>query len=528
MAFRFLALITLFFVSYGVLGYNLYNHQILKRDYYFEKAEARSNFQKELELRRGQIFLTDRESEPTAIAQNRNYPAVFASPKEIEDAAEAAELLAPIVGKDKAKLAAAFENKESQFYPLIDRATEEQVKAVENLELEGVYVNERQYRFYPLNNLVSHVLGFVGVNENAAVPTGLYGIERLKNSELLDEKDVNLTIDVNLQRESEKVLGDLVREFEAVGGTVIVEEPMTGKIFAFASAPDFNPNSYSEYPVKNFLNPGVSGIYEPGSVFKVITMASGIDLGVITPETVYVDKGEITLNGKTIENWDKKAYGEITMTNVLERSVNTGAVFAESQIGHENFLEYIKKFGFGEVTGIDLPDEAIGSLRSLERKDVREIDFATASFGQGPAVTPIQLVNAYAAVANGGVLMRPYVDATDEPEVIRRVISEEAAEQVTKMMESAVDKAEVAAIKGYRIAGKTGTAQVPDFERGGYSDELIHNFVGFAPASDPRFVILIKIDKPKSPLAGITVVPAFRKLTEFVLNYYHIAPDRVE
>ena len=528
MAFRFLALITLFFLSYGVLGYNLYHHQILKRDYYFEKAEARNDFQKELELRRGQIFFTDRNGNSTAVAQNRDYSAVFASPGEIEDAASAAAFLSPIVGKNEEKLAAAFQNKENFFYPLIDKASEEQIKAVEDLGLKGIHVNDRQYRFYPFNNLASHVLGFVGLNESNDVPTGLYGIERLKNGELADEEDANLTIDVNLQGEAEQILGDLVREFEAVGGTVIIEEPVTGKILALASAPNFNPNSYGEYPVKNFLNPAVQSIYEPGSVFKVITMASGLDLGVITPETTYVDRGKVALNGKTIENWDKKAHGEITMTNVLEFSANTGAVFAESQIGHKNFLEYMKKFGFGETTGIDLPDETVGSLRSLERKDVREIDFATASFGQGPAVTPIQLVNAYSAIASGGVLMRPYINASEKPKVIRRGISEEAAGEVTGMMESAVNKAEVAAIKGYRVAGKTGTAQIPDFEKGGYSDELIHNFVGFAPASNPKFVILIKIDKPKSPLAGLTVVPAFRKLAEFTLNYYHIAPDRVE
>jgi cell division protein FtsI/penicillin-binding protein 2 len=528
MAFRFLALISLFFLSYGVLGYNLYHHQILKGDYYFEKAEARSDFQKELELRRGQIFFTDRSGNTVAVAQNRDYPVIFASPKEIDNAALAAKLLSPIVEKDEAKLVTALSNPESLFYSLIDKAAEEKIKAVEGLELEGIYVNEKQYRFYPFHNLASQVLGFVGLNKENDTPTGLYGVEKLRNGELGEGGDVNLTIDINLQGEAEQVLKDLVHEFEAVAGTVIIEEPQTGKILALASVPDFSPNSYGEFPVKNFLNPAIQNIYEPGSVFKPITMAVGINLGVITPETTYVDKGKVTLNGKTIENWDKKAHGEITMMNVIERSVNTGAVFAESQIGHEAFLEYLKKFGFGERSGIDLPDETVGSLRSLERKDAREIDFATAAFGQGPAVTPIQLINAYSGIANGGLLMRPYVLASESPEVVRRVISEEATVQVTEMMESAVEKAEVAAIRGYGVAGKTGTAQIPDFQKGGYSDDLIHNFVGFAPASDPKFVILIKIDKPDSPLAGLTVVPAFRKLTEYVLNYYHIAPDRVE
>lgn len=528
MAFRFLALISVFLLSYTVLGYRLYYHQVLKRDYYFEKAEARIEFQKELELRRGEITLTDRNGNTAVVAQNRNWPVVFASPREIEDAALAAKLLAPIVGKSEEKLAAALDNGESSFYPLIDKASREQIEAVEDLKLRGIHVSDKQYRFYPFHELASHVLGFVGLNEETPEPSGLYGVEKLKERGLADGRDVNLTLDINLQGEAEQVLEDLIGNFDAAGGAVIIQEPGTGKILALASRPDFNPNAYGESPVKNFLNPAVAGIYEPGSVMKPITMASGIDLGVLTPETTYVDRGRITLDGKTIDNWDKKSYGEITMTNVLERSVNTGAVFAESRIGHEKFLEYLKKFGFGERTGVGLPDEAAGSLWSLERKGARDIDFATASFGQGPAVTPIQLAAAYSAVASGGVLMRPYIDASEKPEVVRRVISEEAAEEATRMMESAVQKAEVAAIKGYRVAGKTGTAQIPDFERGGYGEELIHNFVGFAPASAPRFVILIKIDKPQSPLAGLTVVPAFRKLAEFALNYYHIAPDRVE
>ena len=528
MAFRFNTLISAFFLSFCILGYNLYHHQILKGDYYFEKAEARSDFQKERELRRGQIFFTDRNGNSIAVAQNRDYPGIFASPKEIEDAGLAAKLLSPIVGKDEKILAVAFDNPESLFYRLVDKASKEQMEAVEGLNIKGIHIQKDQYRFYPFYGLASQLIGFVGLNENTESPIGLYGLEKLKNKELSTGDALRLTIDVNLQGEAEQILGNLIREFNAVQGTVIIEEPSTGKILALASSPGFDPNSYSDSPVGNFLNPAVQSIYEPGSVFKPLTMAMGIDLGVITPETTYVDTGKVVLNGRTILNWDKKAHGESTMTNVLEQSINTGAVFAESKIGHKAFLEYVKKFGFGEKTGIDLPDETLGSLRSIDRKDAREIDFATASFGQGPAVTPIQLVTAFAGIANKGVLMRPYVNAEESPRVIRRVISEEAAATVTEMMESAVNTAAVAAIRGYRIAGKTGTAQVPDFVHGGYGDELIHNFVGFAPASDPRFVILIKIDKPDRPLAGLTVVPAFRKLTEYVLNYYHIPPDRVE
>jgi len=525
MAVRFFSLSSIFLILFGLLGANLYRLQIKNGDYYFEKAEARSEFQFALELRRGEISFTDRAGKTTLVALNRDYPVIFASPKDIEDAAEAAALLSPLVHRSAEELAAILSNKMSSFRLLSEKPTNEEIQAVLKLNLKGVYVEDKQYRAYPYNNLAAQLIGFVGINENYDEPVGLYGVEKKHNGKLSEGGGVNLTIDINLQSKSEEILKKLVEKFSASGGSVIIEEPKTGKILAMASAPDFNPNDYAASPVKNFLNPAVQAIYEPGSVFKPITMAAGIDLGVLTPTSTYFDAGKVTLDGKTIENWDHKAYGTITMTKVIERSVNTGAVFAESKIGNQNFYEYLKKFGFGEFTGIDLPDEVRGSLRNLENKNARQIDFATASFGQGTAVTPIQMINAFAVFANGGLLMRPYVDASLTPAVVRRVISPETAGKVTAMMENAVEAGGVATVPNYRVAGKTGTAEVPS--RGGYSDELIHTFIGFAPASAPRFVILIKLDKPQSSLAALTVVPAFRELAEYVLNYYRVPPDKL-
>ncbi|MCP6719854.1 MAG: penicillin-binding protein 2 [Patescibacteria group bacterium] len=527
MAFRFFALTLIFGLSYGLLGLKLYDLQVKDGNYYFERAQARNEFQAELELRRGQIFFTDRNGSAARVALNRDYPVIFASPKEIGNSYLAAKVLAPIVGWEEEDLQEVLDNPESSFRLLVDRASPEQISAIRDIALEGVYFNKKQYRFYSYGKLASHLTGFVGVNTENDEPAGLYGIEKLRNGDLAEGDDVHLTIDITLQSQAEQTLRELVSRFKASGGTVIIQEPATGKVLALANAPDFDPNAYSEFPIGSFLNPAVQYIYEPGSVFKPLTMAAGIDSGAITPETTYVDKGSVTLNGKTIRNWDKKAYGEITMSKVIEKSVNTGAVFAEQETGHQIFYEYLKKFGFGERTDVDLPDEAGGSLRNLERKDARAIDFATASFGQGTAVTPVQLINAFSAIANGGLLMRPYTDGEAEPYVVRRVVSKETARQVTTMMERAVEKAVVAAIPQYRVAGKTGTAQIPDFEKGGYTEELIHTFVGFAPASNSRFVILLKLDKPESSLAGLTVVPAFRELAEYVLNYYNIPPDKL-
>lgn len=527
MAFRFVLLIIFFSFLYGALGFTLYRLQIEKSFYYVEKAEAQNEARGEKTARRGQIFLTDRNGNPTQVAINRNFPVIYAVPQEIKNPASLAGILAPVVGWEEEKLSAALNNPTSLFRLLVDKASAEQIKKIEELSLKGIYIDSDQHRFYPFQNLASQVLGFVGINEKQHIPTGLYGIEKLLNERLAAGQDVHLTIDRALQVEAETVLAGLIAKFKAEGGTVIIQEPATGKILAMAGEPDFDPNNYGQWPVKNFLNPAVQYIYEPGSVMKVITMAAGIESGAITPTTTFNDTGSVTLNTKTIKNWDGKAYGKITMTEVIERSVNTGAVFTEAKTGHDIFYDYLRRFGFGELTGVDLPEETAGRISFLGGRNARDIDFATASFGQGIAVTPIALINAFSAIANGGVLMKPYINAEAAPAVVRRVISEETSRQLAAMMESAVEKAGVAAIPYYRIAGKTGTAQVPDFEKGGYSDEFIHSYVGFAPATNPRFVVLIKLDKPEASLAGFTVVPAFKEIAGFILNYYNIPPDKL-
>lgn len=389
------------------------------------------------------------------------------------------------------------------------------------------------------------MLGFVGPSAESPIDAGKYGIEKFYNASLSGKSDsgggskvgsvvpgtdVNLAIDPNIEIEAEKILENLVTTYHAKQGSVIVEDPKTGKILTMGSYPNFDPNNYSASPISSFLNPAVEAVYEPGSVFKVITMATGIDSGKITPDTTYVDAGTVTLNGRTISNYDLKThgpYGKATMTNVIEHSINTGAVFAERAIGRDIFTKYLTTFGFSEKTGVDLPGELAGNLKRLSPKE-KDIAFATASYGQGVAVTPIELITAIGAIANNGVMMRPYVNEDQGPKVIRRVVSAETAAEVTQMMVSAVDKALVTKIKGYTVAGKTGTAFVPDFVHGGYTDNVINTYVGFAPASDPKFIALIKIDEPQNaPLAGTSVVPAFRDLAQFILNYENIPPDRV-
>jgi len=528
MKFRFFLLFSFFLILGGVLVFRLYSLQLEKGEIYLAKAQARSEFLSHFELKRGQIFFTDKNKNDIPVALNKNYPWLYAVPKEIKEPEKTASLLAPLLKQDEKKLASAFKNNSSLYYHLADKLSPQLVEALEKIgPLAGIYLDNRLYRFYPFNNLASQTLGFFGINDKNPEPTGIYGLEEFYNNVLKENKNIYLTIDRTLQIQAENILNDLIEKFKASGGTIIIEEPKTGKILALANKPDFDPNNYSDFPIKNFLNPAIHSLYEPGSVLKPLTMAIGIDLGILTPTTTYIDNGKITLDNKTIENWDHKSHGKITMTEVIEQSVNTGAVFAEEKIGHSQFYNFLKKFGLETITGIDLPKEVAGNLKNLSRKEARDIDFATASFGQGIAVTPIALISAFSAIANGGVLMRPFLNRDLTPQVIDRVIKPETSRLVTQMMESAVNKAQVATIAGYRIAGKTGTAQIPDFQKGGYTDEYIHTFIGFAPVSNPYFIALIKLDKPNSNLAALSVVPAFRDLAQFILNYYQIPPDKL-
>lgn len=527
MKFRYTILVIIFALVYGGLIFRLYNLQLENGFGYLQRVEAQEK-NNQSNFTRGAIYFTDRNQNLIPAAINKEFPIIYAVPKEIKEPDKTAEALASIVGLSKEKLSFLFSNPNALYKSLTEKASDEQVRAVSSLNLKGIHITFRNFRYYPFRNLASHLLGFVGVNDKNNQPAGLYGLESFYNEILNENKDARLTIDHVLQSKTEEILDNLIKKFEAVGGTAIIENPATGEILALTNKPDFDPNNYNQSEIGLFLNPAVKSLYEPGSVLKVLTMAAGIDSGKITPDTTFYDSGSITLNGKIIRNWDKKAYGKATMTNVLENSINTGAVWAENKIGDDLFYNYLIKFGLGKPTGVDFPQERAGNLSNLETKNSSDIDFATASFGQGIAVTPLELINAFSAIANGGKLMRPYFNAELKPEVVRQVISADASRQLKAMMVSAVDKAGVATIANYRVAGKTGTAQVPDFKNGGYTLDVIDSYIGFAPTSNPQFIIFLKLDKPKgAPLAGITVVPAFKELAQFVLNYYKISPDRL-
>jgi len=514
--------------------------QILKGDFYKALSQGLHNSFPETQIERGEIFL--KGGEPLAI--NIDLPFVFVSPKKIKSFEETAEALSQILNLDKNSVLEKLEK--DNFYSLIKRKlTQKEVEDLKKLNLEGVYVSEEKVRYYPQENLASQLIGFLG-----AQGIGQYGLEESFNdilengqtsTEIKKGQDLILTIDYDIQFEAEILLEKAKENLEIESGQIIVIEPNSGKIIALANFPNFNPNQYEKYAQEEnleiFKNSVTQKLFEPGSVFKPMTMAGALNEGKITPETTYHDPGEIKIGGYKIYNYGQRTYpGELTMTNVLEKSINTGAVFAQKQLGEALFLNYIEKFGFFEKTGIDLPEVY---SENEEFKKGYEINFATASFGQGIEMTPMQLARAYCVIANGGKLIKPYLvekileNGTsikeNQPEVSSQIISSKTSRQLTTMLVSVVENgfAKSAKIPGYYIAGKTGTAQVA--EGGVYSpDKSIQTFVGFAPAFDPKFLILIKLDNPKAKTAEYSAAPIFHDLAEYIIYYWQIPPDYYE
>jgi cell division protein FtsI/penicillin-binding protein 2 len=348
--------------------------------------------------------------------------------------------------------------------------------------------------------------------------------------------DLILTVDKTIQFQVESVLKDMVTKNAADSGDIIVMNPKTGAILAIASYPDFDPNNYGKVADHSvFNNQAVTGTYEPGSTFKAITMAAALDEGKITPNTTYTDTGKVAVDNFIIKNAEGGARGVQTMTQVLDLSLNTGAIFAESQLGNPDFLKYVKAFGFGKPTEIELP-ETKGDISGLNGNIT--VNYYTASFGQGISATPMQMIQAYGALANGGKMMRPflvqskiYSDGTvknTQPQSLGQVVSSQTASTIDAMLVDVVENGfgKQAKVAGFYVAGKTGTAQV--VQNGKYiANDNIGSFIGFAPVENPQFVMLVRVDHPRSAsFAESTAVPPWGKLAQFILNYMQIPPTR--
>lgn len=552
-----------------ILGFiiitRLFYLQIIKHPYYNTLALYRQGEDRVLEAKRGTI--EDYNNFPLAVNIN-NYN-LIAIPAEIKDIASTTNIVAGFLGIQdenseefdelKSKL-----SKRIDYYELLKRDIGyDLAKQIKELNLPGITTEEGFKRYYSEGEMFSHLIGFVGTKDDKR--QGLYGVEEFFDKQLAGEngllrseyapgkvsildsaktikqaKDGSsliLTIDRSLQYVVCKDLSEGIKDSRAEGGTAIIMNPKNGAVLALCNYPDFDSNQYNK--TKNyhdFLDVAASDAFEPGSIFKVITMAAALDANKLKPDTTYEDTGEVKIGNYTIRNSDKKAHGIKTMTNVLEKSLNTGAVFAARLLGYSLFRSYVKNFSFGSLTEIEQPYEATGDISNLEKNS--DIYLATASFGQGISVTPIQLATAISAIANEGKLYKPYLlakiispegkEEITQPRFIRQVITPETAKTLGVMMVSVLENGYgiLARVPGYYVAGKTGTAQVPN-KTGGYSEETIHSFVGFAPAENPVFVGVVKIINPKiGNFAESTAAPIFGKFAKFVLNYYQIPPNR--
>lgn len=554
------------FLAVGlVIVYRLFSLQIREHNYFIAKVKSQSEETAIVYAERGEIFMRDKTGALVPLAQNKEWPFIFVVPKEIAEPKRVSGLLAPIIGMSEDSLLVKL-GKQDDPYEIIKKfLTSGEVEKIRALKEKGIYVDKEFGRLYPNKTLAAHLVGFLSFKNKELA--GQYGLEEHYHDRLQgdmgeeivskdvfgtwvsiiektirrkhkDGEDIVLTIDPNIQARAEEELKGLIASKSATGGTVIIMDPKNGAIRAMASYPTFDPNAYANTKdISVFMNPATQIPYEPGSTFKPITFSVGLETGAITPETTYTDKGEIKVDDRVIKNFEKRVYGLQTMTNVLEFSINTGAVFVEQRIDKKVFSDYLEKFGLGKKTGIDTR-EVQGTIANL--KTMRDINYATASFGQGITMTPISLINAISALANNGVKTTPYLvekfvqkDGTSTPSAplpTEQVISQNTAKTITKMMVSVVEQGsgKRAKVPGYSIAGKTGTAQIPDLAKGGYTDDVIHNFVGFAPASDPKFSILIKIDRPrgKDSSSG-TVANSFYNLAQFLFQYYEIPPDEI-
>jgi cell division protein FtsI/penicillin-binding protein 2 len=559
---RFFIILFFVLVITGCVLTRLFYLQVLMHGVYSAIAAGQHGLDEKIIAKRGEIFIQENAGVWHPLAVNRDYPSVYLVPKEIKDKKQVAKELASLIEVPEDKIIDKLKNLEDPYEPLQTKISDETAAKIKSLKLPGVYLGSDSLRWYPQGELASQVLGFVGAKNDQRV--GQYGIEGYyenilagKNGFLKSQKDalgqwlvinnydfepaqdgdnLYLTLDQNIQYIVEQKLKAVMEKWGSSVGCAIVMEPKTGAIRAMAGYPNFNPNEYNRTEDINvFINPCTQKNYEPGSVFKPVTMAAGLDTNKVTPETTYTDTGTVQIGGYVIKNAAQRSYGLSTMTKVLEKSINTGAIFVQRLVGGEIFKKYIDAFGFGERTGIDLEGEALGNTRNLEEN--REINFATASFGQGISVTSIQMASAIGAIANDGKLMKPHLiekivhadgqEILVRPEILRQVISPSAAGKLTAMLVSTVrngyDKIK---IKDYFVAGKTGTAQIPSEDKLGYSDQTIHTFAGYAPAYNPKFLIFLQMEKPQGiNFASDSLAPVFSDLAQFLFNYYEIPPE---
>lgn len=548
-------LLTLVFVA---VDYRLFYWQVIRSSALQKQAASQYFLEFQLPPSRGSIV--DRNGNSLAI----NQPAylVYAQPKKIEDKKGFAAKVADMLSLEEKEVERTIGQPDYFWVALGHKIEQPVVEKLRQLPLPGLGFEKEAKRYYPEASMAAHILGFVGSDERGS-DKGYFGLEGYYDRQLRGsagalriEKDakgnpiligdvsrlepehgrsLTLWLDRAVQRIVERRLSEGIAQYGAKEGSVVVMDPKTGGILAMATLPNYDPATYSTFSSEMYKNPLVSASYEPGSTFKVLVMSGALEEKLVTPTTTMEESGPVRIGEYLIKTWNEQYHGALTMTRVLEYSSNVGMVYVGKKLGTEKMVGFLKRFGIGELTGIDLEEEISPILRP--EREWRDIDLATASFGQGIAVTPMQMVRAVGALANDGWLMEPHVvqkiisekgqSVELKQEKVRQVISASTARIITEMMVAAVDNGEAkwAKPKGYRIAGKTGTAQIP--VAGHYDeDKTIASFVGFAPADNPRFVMLVTLREPtSSPWGSETAAPLFFTISRDLFTYWGIPPQ---
>ncbi len=560
---RTLLLALLLTFGFAVVVGQLVRYQLLQHSELKELSDMQVTWEEAVD--RGRGYITD--SKGNILAMDMTQWDISADPPYITraDRETTAKALAPLLELPEQEVMTVLSTT-ANWVPLKAQVPQEVGEKIRDLLLDGIQCKPSPLRVYPQADLTAYLIGFVNSTRE-----GFYGVEGYYNEALkpvagstVFEKDavgeplpaapkqqdpgrqgtsLILTLDLNIQYIAQEELEKAIKEYGAESGTVIVMDPKSGSILAMVSYPGYDPNSYATSEPLAVFDPAVSAIWEPGSMFKLITWAAALDLGTITPGTLFYDTACMEVGGRAVCNWDNKGHDWVTASDGLAQSLNVVAAQISTGMGSERFYTYVRRFGFGSLTGIDLDSEGPGMVRQPGDSDWFPSDLGTNAFGQGIAVTPIQMITAVSAIANGGLLVQPHtVDQFVTPEeggtgvqvrhvettISRRAISEAAARQLTEMMVGTVDNfATKAQVPGYRVAGKSSTAQIPTPY--GYDPTLtIASYIGFAPADAPQFAILVKLDKPKTSEWGTqTAGPTFKAIAQRLFLYLKIPPDSV-
>lgn len=557
MSWRFRLTLLAFLIVFSLIISRLFYWQVVRAQELSSLGQAQYDQQVALLAQRGEIKTSDN----FAIAANKLSYLVYANPKIIKDKESEANILEKLLDVKSATISGLLA-KDKYWVPLKAHVENKDKEKIEAKNIPGIGFQEQTERLYPEASMAASLLGFVGKDENGN-SKGYFGLEGYYDRQLrgknglavvvhdasghpilakmndstvkVDGRNLILHIDRRIQFMLDEEVKAGIVKYGALSGMAVVMDPKTGGVLAMSSFPTFDPRHYQEYTEDLYKNPIISFAYEPGSTFKPLVMAAAIDAGLVKPDTrCDICAGPVKIGQYDIKTWNDEYRADETMTDVIVHSDNTGMVFTGRQLGLDRFVSYLEKFGIGGSTGIDLQGEVYPSLRPKDQW--YPIDQATATFGQGLTITPINLITAFTAIANGGKRMEPHIVAEVQtadgktipipPKQLATPISPQTAKVITEMMVKAVNDGEAqwTRIKGYRIAGKTGTAQIP--VEGHYdANKTIASFVGFAPADDPKFVMLVVLNKPSTSIYGAeTAAPIFFNAAKNILTYYGITP----